>query len=48
MMENFQKLGTNEYIKKSFFMVKKVLSLKHPFFADAIDKVYHATINSLQ
>ena len=28
-------------------MIKKVLSFKHPFFAEAIDKMYHATINSL-
>ena len=47
MVTNYQQLDTNEYIKKSFFMIKKVLSFKHPFFADAIDKMYHATINSL-
>lgn len=34
-------------IKKRFSGLRKLLCLDHPFFADAIDKVYHATINHL-
>lgn len=34
-------------IKKEFFVLRKIVSIEHPYFAEAIDKVYHATINSL-
>lgn len=46
-MELFQKEEVLAEIKKKFSALRKLLSLDHPFFADAIDKVYHATINHL-
>jgi hypothetical protein len=46
-MEMFQKEEVLAEIKKKFSAIRKLLSLDHPFFADAIDKVYHATINHL-
>jgi tetratricopeptide (TPR) repeat protein len=47
MITDFEKLDTYQSIKNSFFMLRKVMSFDHPFFAEAIDKVYHSTINSL-
>lgn len=34
-------------LKKRFFGIRKILSFDHPFFADAIDRIYHSTINHL-
>ena len=47
MIKNYKLIDTNECIRKSFFMIKKVLGFSHPFFAEGIDKAYHATINTL-
>ena len=46
MIIDYDKLEEGN-VKHAFFKMRKVLHFNHPFFAEAIDKVYHATINSL-
>lgn len=44
-MEDFSKLEELGELKKGLFALKKMVSLDHPFFCEAIDRVYHSTIN---